>query len=111
MAWGIEPLAFVEGTWVWLKIQPTGAKRRFWSMFPLSRASHFRTGFLSHSQMGNREADKQTTATSDTRFATDTGVLNITFQGFLHHVLVLSPEKNTICVLLLEKEEQYVQQG
>ena len=26
--------------------------RRFWSMFPLSRATYFGTGFLSHSQIG-----------------------------------------------------------
>ena len=27
-----------------------GENRRFWSMFPLTRATHFGTGFLSHSQ-------------------------------------------------------------
>ena len=31
--------------------QTGGANRRFWSMFPLTRASHFGTGFLSHSHM------------------------------------------------------------
>ena len=36
--------------WVWLKIKQEGL-RRFWSMFPLTRASHFGTGFLSHSHV------------------------------------------------------------
>ena len=36
--------------WVWLKIQELGL-RRFWSMFPLTRATHFGTGFLSHTHV------------------------------------------------------------
>ena len=39
-----------EGKWVWLKIEQEGI-RRLWSMFPLTRATHFGTCFLSHSQM------------------------------------------------------------
>ena len=41
-----------------------GANRRFWSMFPLTRATHFGTGFLSHSQMKTPMAMSQWLATS-----------------------------------------------
>ena len=39
---GIQPI------WVWLKIKQDGL-RRCWSMFPLTRATHFGAGSLSHS--------------------------------------------------------------
>ena len=37
-----------ELSWVWLKIQQEGSSR-FWSMFPLTRTTHFGTAFLRHS--------------------------------------------------------------
>ena len=43
---GTDP---VERIWVWVKVKPPG--RRFWSMFPLTRASHFGYLFLTHSHM------------------------------------------------------------
>ena len=39
---------------MWLKLNQEGS-RRFWSMFPLTRASHFGTVFLSHSQIYLRD--------------------------------------------------------
>ena len=36
--------------WVWVKIKPPG-NRRFWSMFPLTRATHFGYLFLSHTHI------------------------------------------------------------
>ena len=51
---GVEPFL----SWVWLKIKELGL-RRFWSMFPLPRATHFGTCFLSYSQLfkANRPFD------------------------------------------------------
>ena len=34
--------------WVWLKIKQEGQTAGFGSMFPLTRATHFGTGFWSH---------------------------------------------------------------
>ena len=45
----VEGLEFAV-KWVWLKIKQ-GGLRRFWSMFLLTRATHFGTGFLSHSHV------------------------------------------------------------
>ena len=40
-----------ENTWVWVKITPPG-HRRFWSMLPLTRATHFGVAlFLTHSHI------------------------------------------------------------
>ena len=42
---------------MWVKIKPTG-DRRFWSMFPLARATHFAvTRFLTHSHLGPRKEE------------------------------------------------------
>ena len=37
---------FQGGKWQWLKIKELGANRRFWSMFPLARATHFGIPFF-----------------------------------------------------------------
>ena len=47
---GVFLLVSALNKWVWLKIKREGL-RRFWSMFPLTRATHFGTGFLSHTQI------------------------------------------------------------
>ena len=49
-----------------------GANRGFWSMFPLTRASHFGTGFLSHSQIAPFE----------------TVVETVRFVGFLRRIIM-----------------------
>ena len=39
---------------MWLRIKQEGL-RGVWSMFPLTRATHFGTGFLSHGQFWGRQ--------------------------------------------------------
>ena len=39
-------------TWVWLKLKQEGS-RRSWSMFPLTRASHFGTGCFEAQPLGH----------------------------------------------------------
>ena len=47
----LDPQMAARSKWQWLKIKELGL-RRFWSMFPLTRAAHFGTGFLSHGHLG-----------------------------------------------------------
>ena len=50
LPFGVSTGAKGGSKWQWLKIKELGL-HRFWSMFPLTRATHFGTGFLSHTQM------------------------------------------------------------